>query len=323
MSAVDLKTRNLSKETILLGKELQDEDLVEITVSLCKTDGIENHTVMLTKEQAEELEILIDSFKAELDKVETMEETAEIYNDMIISLDELGLIPDEMGVEEAQELATKILHETFNNEIVSKMENALEFDDDENFLCLIAGTLGHHYLFAGCGAQFFLRLTKLNNVLLALLFAFVYLGFLVWDEVNPLALVNIICMGSKDNIAGWEPAKGEIFTIGLNGIKNWLGNFYGRLPLGTYWVWTYYGQFLCVVQFYPGVLGFTGIKIFNEETYETFLLGSALWVKIDYDTPKGFESQQETPISSYAGVQTNTQTSQTNNQLLQLVKTTK
>jgi hypothetical protein len=84
----------------------QNNELIETTVQLCKPDGLENYTIMLTKEKSEQLDTLIANFKASLDNAKTMNETVEIYNDMIVSLDELGLIPNSMSVEQAQQLVT-------------------------------------------------------------------------------------------------------------------------------------------------------------------------------------------------------------------------
>jgi hypothetical protein len=86
--------------------EINKNELVELTVQICELEKECNYTVLLTQEQFEELNVLINNFKIDLDKVSTIEETVVIYNDMIISLDKLGIIPDNLNIEETQQLVT-------------------------------------------------------------------------------------------------------------------------------------------------------------------------------------------------------------------------
>ena len=71
----------------------------------------------------------------------------------------------------------------------------------------------------------------------------------------------------------WIPAKGWIITIGLLEPKIWRGKFYGNFSPPVF-LWYLY---------YTGAIGFTGIRL--QKNSETYYLGSALWVKLTYDTP--------------------------------------
>ena len=83
-----------------------NDDLVEITLQLCKSDGVEDYKMFITQEQNEELENLFQGFKVDLDKAKTREETVRLYNDMVVSLDEIGLLPYGSSCEEVQQLVT-------------------------------------------------------------------------------------------------------------------------------------------------------------------------------------------------------------------------
>ena len=76
---------NVSKASV-------DSELVEITVEISGIYGIKPHTVLLTQEDAEEVEKLIDDIDRRLDNVETREETVEIFNEAVVELDKYGLL---------------------------------------------------------------------------------------------------------------------------------------------------------------------------------------------------------------------------------------
>ena len=66
--------------------ESDNSELVEITVEICEVDKAYNHTVMVTKEQVEELENLINNFEIELENADDLGETETIFKDTIVSL---------------------------------------------------------------------------------------------------------------------------------------------------------------------------------------------------------------------------------------------
>ena len=81
----------------------KENELVEITTEICGLDG-GKHTVQLTKEEAEELEQLLNDIERRLDEVETREEAKEIFNEAVVELDKYGLLGG-LSIEEAQKLA--------------------------------------------------------------------------------------------------------------------------------------------------------------------------------------------------------------------------
>jgi hypothetical protein len=59
-------------------------------------------------------------------------------------------------------------------------------------------------------------------------------------------------------------------------IVDWNGTLYGYLKPN--WIMESFKS-------YPGVLGFTGINIYNSATKINYILGSALYVDIGYEKP--------------------------------------
>jgi len=352
IAAVDLKPCGLSK-TSTFDKEIQNNELVEITVSICKTDGMENHTFMLTQQQATALDGLIENFKTELDNVETQEENIALYRDMVVSLDAAGLLPEEIGVEEtqqlvagnnyampegmsfeyAQELATKRFQELFASTPVSEKENAFELDDNENALCLISGATSNT-IFQGLSGHFvYVFWQSFMELLEKKFYDFPNLYFLLLDIIRAPVIwsilltslflnINPLSLGYEIGLGFWTsppfgfpttfPAEGWVNTFGLNGKKIWEGEFFGQLPISSFI------SFL-VFECYPGVLGFTGIKIGLLDSH-FFYMGSALWVKIGTNPPKGSDNREEQTVMN---THTDVQNSQSSQLLQQMVQTTK
>lgn len=92
----------------------------------------------------------------------------------------------------------------------------------------------------------------------------------LWDIINafPVSIGQIICLG-QTFIYGGIPAYGWIYTIGLNGIKNWEGDLSGGI--GS----TIFGESM-------GVTGFKGIKMRNLYSGEVFYMGFARRVEVEY-----------------------------------------
>jgi len=91
---------NVSKTSI-------DSELVEITTEICGLNG-GKHTVSLSKEDADEVDRLFDSIKEKLDKVETREESEEIFKEAVVELDKYGLLGG-LSVKQAQRIRIQLL----------------------------------------------------------------------------------------------------------------------------------------------------------------------------------------------------------------------
>jgi len=257
--------------------------LVEITLQLCKTEGIEDHKMFITQEQNEQLDRLIVSFKADLNNAETREETIGISNDMVVSLYEIGVLSEDISCKEVQELVTG--ENSISNPNKLKNKN-FGLDENENALCLIAGKTKKTGA-VGLGTI----LSSLRLIIMAIIYEYFnpsFLGELIdfiyllrsefwffttlFSYLLPLKLGgfmiygNIVYVGPGETY--YNPAEGWVYTIGLNGIKTWDGPIYGdifNIPLGPF-------------EYYFGAIGFTGIKILPFGS--GFYLGSALRVKL-------------------------------------------
>ena len=291
-------------------KTSNSNDLVEITLQLCKTSGVEDHTLFITKAQDEQLDRLIESFKAKLDRAETREETIEIYKDMVVSLDKLGFLPESTNCKEIQKLVTggniignpemkSIKHFELANK---KFKNRnLGLDENENMFCLISGettttvNVGIGAYLSGILAKRILEgndiidtLERYNLSVLRLLIGwlfgltFIFLLFTTYFlYLSPLNLGGFMTFG-KIYYPYWDgfPAKGWVSTIGLNGKKTWTSPIYGNILE----LWGNFGYYVWLL----GAIGFTGIKFGSprfEAGFKSFYLGSALMVKLTNDKP--------------------------------------
>lgn len=256
-----------------------DPEMVEITIQICNGNGANDHTVILSQEKAEELENLLNIIESKLDTAKTLEETSAIFNDTVVSLFELGVLPDDMSIEDAKQLVNGMEQ---NPRIIEKLERWFSknqgFDVPlGNLLCLIAGHTDETFFIGPLlipslilvlimvAPPFLLDFlfdisigSNILRVLIPLCTVFGILNFITWQLI-PFAFGHMIALGSFSG--SWFPifipAEGWIYTIGLKGIKTW-DSIYGR------------------------ILGFTGIKIclsIETDLHQThFYIGAALMV---------------------------------------------
>ncbi len=286
------------------------EECIEYTTELCGIGDFEPNAVKLTKQESEELELLFDKIKSDLDNAKSEEEMEEIFNKAIDKFDEHGLL-GKLTAGQAKKLITnrykiqKSIHQ--HVEISGEKQKG-----SENYLCLVAGNTTETFsygllwknslrmslillnifskLYEGLENDGFSRLSKLITLfsipIIIGLYAKLFLG--LFTSLNPLLLGGTICLGSTHiglppGGNRKNPSVGWVYSIGLNGIKNWTGSFYGQLPV------MHGGYTLLITSHdaYPGIFGFTGIKIYTKyDYYPSLYLGSALWVGIGPDIPE-------------------------------------
>jgi hypothetical protein len=122
-------------------KPSDDNDLIEVTSQACGIQGFGNTTVKLTKQQYQNLEQYLISFRAKLNQTTTREEAVPIFKEAVVELNKYGLLPKGMSVEKAQSLVTS-KYQIKNIEELQRKLSRLRlsmFDNNSNFLCLIAG----------------------------------------------------------------------------------------------------------------------------------------------------------------------------------------
>ena len=93
-------------------------------------DRIESYKIQNSISKRDELDVFIDTFKQELDNSETLNETIAIFNDAIVTLYEIGLIPNDVSVIDLQNEITG------NDQLCYKNPYGEKY---RNHNCLIAG----------------------------------------------------------------------------------------------------------------------------------------------------------------------------------------
>ncbi len=265
----------------------RDSELVEVTTEICGLGG-GKHTVQLTQEEVEEVEQLFDDIERRLAKVETREETVEIFNDAIVELDKYGLL-DVLSIKQMKKLLICKYNNLKLNDISNILFNKLP-KNTSNFLCLIAGATngtnfdGQPELLCG---RLSVLLSFIGPILfkkfpLYILFILGYFILNIFSSVNPISLASRINLGGEKG-GGYHPefieyyAHGWIITIGLFGKHRNGGKMLGAIPLcktGTI------SEGIMYI-FNPGVIGFTGIHISIPSKSKHFYLGSALWINLE------------------------------------------
>ena len=258
-----------------------DSELVEITTEICGLNG-GKHTVLLSKEDADEVDLLFKSIRAQLNNAESREKVVEIFKKAIIELDKYGLL-DGLSGKQLQRLVVgwyqspikRALNKIFNR-------NSMMLDDDENIFCLILGKTSYQIGFERVLSRILVILAiLLYNLELERLGSY-FLLFWILSSIgvyeNPIQILNTIGLGAHDGDTYRMPAKGWIWSLGVNGIKSWNDSFYGNLPILPI-------QYLVGRIYYPGIIGYTGLALHTDDFKEFYFLGTALWLKINTAPP--------------------------------------
>jgi len=258
----------LSSFSSVVGKVSSDEELVEFDVEFCGLG--KKHTVQLTQQESDEVELLFADIEQQLSEVETREETELIFKDAIVELNKYGLLGG-MNIKQAQQMVTR-------SQKQHKIINRILPDDNSNYFCLIAGETNNTF-FIGIPARETILLMYILGfgipLIPSLLTFLLSLITTVGNIINPISIFNFIGIGLMKSRGELEffPADGWLWTIGLNGIKSWNGSIAGGFgPIIMLWLRTHY--------YYQGVVGFTGIKLFFNSKH--FYLGTALQVDMFY-----------------------------------------
>jgi len=218
------------------------------------------------------------------------------------------LLPKGMSVEQAQRLVIGLYQNTrllkFLEKLSNKPENLLL--QDGNKLCLIYGEARNYTYFQGpVSWAIYNGLYKLflisHNIAYSFsqfhIFAYIFVyisGFMfLLHMINAFKtyllssiLRNLPYIGAVIYYGGvgetpfsaetyYQPAGGSIWTNGLFGKGQWNGPFYGKLsslPL-NYWL----------TDFYPGVYGFTGLRLSSNSSDVYF--GFAINVNVGPELP--------------------------------------
>jgi len=276
---------NISKASV-------DSELVEITTEVCGLNGGE-HTVQLTKKDAEEVEKLIDDIENRLDEVKTRAEAVGIFNEAVVELDKYGLLSG-LSVEQAKRLVTGGYQDSRVMKLLEMLFGNNQINDASNYLCLIMGeTTGARLVGLveiGCSALLYalfvvyfiseFAFESFVPILLEIRSSIIALNNFYQNMTFPIiGGTGIIALGGKRPSSSPGPplenyhAEGWVWTRGLNGNKSWNGTFYGSIRSLKSPIYAYH-------TYYIGATGFLGIKLTKDDGKQ-FFLGSALKVGID------------------------------------------
>jgi hypothetical protein len=261
------------------------DDLVEVTSQACGIQGFGNTTVKLTKQQYQNLEQYLVTFRARLNQTTTREETVPLFKEAVAELNSYGLLPKGMSVEQALKLVTSRYVNRQGSRLLETLSHRNPFtqNDVDNRFCLVAGNTNNNYIFGPIKSSLFIGLLLLMDLVYVIAVIFDSLGltrlvklcevvenFLdsLWIPVRviPAEIVGLVTFGSY--YYEWEvgphyySSNGWIHTLGLQGAQSLNGSFYGTIREG-------------ILGFYYGLSGFTGIVIRPWGTGRMLFLGSA------------------------------------------------
>lgn len=268
--------------------ETKNNGLVGITIQICKQGRDENHNVLLTQQQATEVENLFNCIMSRLETAKTRQETIAIFNQAAVELDNYGLLPQNMSVQSAQQLLTG----AFLNQSIMKFpekNNLRKIGAPtvyENYNCLIAGRTtrtsfsGEFGIFIKIILSLLAKLVSLNAFFFILAIVIILIYFPYYITIAPERNADIFFgygMEDWDNGLFFDvPASGWVQTNGLNGKIEWSGEFRGQLgkiihewgAANSDW-------------FYKGAEKFTGIKLLLDyNTMEYSFLGYASHINV-------------------------------------------
>ena len=242
-----------------------------------------------------EAEKIFNDLQLKLDKVTTKQETLDLFKEVIVELNEHGLLPKGMTIKRAQRL---IINGFLRSEPEQSFQSNYE-NNSGNINCLVIGIANETYFrpypalvqdipflynlafnHSGFSITTILALPYLFRVLQPVKFGpYAYVGarFKVVEHGNT----------THERI---DASSGWVWTIGSNGYKKWNGTFYGGL-------YTKYKKFVYNNYSYAeawdpvGIRGFVGINFFNfissfgGNKLPSFYIGFAREVNFTYSPP--------------------------------------
>ena len=281
-----------------------DSKLKKITIQVCNENGIKDCIKYVTQKQANELEALFEKFKLELDNAVTIEETTELYENMLDSLDKMDFLTEDSNIEKTKDL---ILNNIGFFEEINRKNNERSADlYIDNLLCLVSGWTSNT-IFVGPSACVVSCIGILMGYILTVLIGFrdhpyidvnfklliqlfgaltlllyLELPFLINQPADnrEYHFGSLIGIGGNKHRGGGYPilqGKGWIHTVGLNGIQEAVdGLFRGDAidVLGR--IWDNNNGF----EYFPAVRGFIGYGYKLGDKRQHYYIGSAWYVNV-------------------------------------------
>ncbi|MBN1859885.1 MAG: hypothetical protein JW840_00330 [Candidatus Thermoplasmatota archaeon] len=197
-------------------KASQENDLVEVTSQACGIQGYKDTTVKLTREQYQNLEEYLVEFRARLNQTSTREEAVPLFKEAVVELDKYGLLPRGMSVERAQRLVIGPSHNLMFKNLIKKVPKSISLGGIYNIFCLVMGNTSLTFPLTIFGLLPFLS------------FFNIFIHFLPFQLLGPV-LFGMTKWFVPEGSGVDCPAQGSITAIGLLGLTESSGDFYGTL----------------------------------------------------------------------------------------------
>lgn len=269
-----------------------NEQCLDYAVKFIGLDYV--NTIHLTNNEVNMIKSRINDFRNELSHVSTIAQAKEVYAKMIDDLDQYGLF-GKISTEKTLRFILSDMIYSPSNIINNYISAGQTVENKSNFLCFVAGSTENTFFESNIARMItkpayylleLLKYTEENNLtilhkLSVLLSAplFFILFYSILSYYNHVPVGYTIGLGLR-SLSDTYPANGWITTVGLNGIKSWVGSFYGQLKRIPILIILFDGGI-----FYPGVSGFTGIQVSEIGSMDCFYFGTALQVKIGPEVP--------------------------------------
>jgi len=258
--------------------------------------------VRLTRQQYQSLQNAFVRFRARLNATITVNETVQVYREMLSELRGYGLVPKGLSQRETDRLVLGAYEHPGSPRVLVRVPS-LTCDLEES-RCLVTGrvqrssSMGSLPLAVLLGSVGMLNFASwclfmhvgyhLGQIYKTLFWLFLVLGLgslalgitlSLISRAVPAAGFGMVSFGGFESNGYWSypvPASGWLTTMSLNGKKNWSGEFYGNLTVSSDWR---IEDTLEMFVPFPGIVGFTGLKI-SRLFGSDFYIGHAVKVKI-------------------------------------------
>ena len=276
-----------------------NEGKLEYIIEIIREDEIIQRSIFLTKEKANDLDIIIESIHSKLDNSKSNEDTVQIYYDSVDSYYDLGVFPDTISKYEIKQLVTAENREIdkirFKNEMNEDLENrhcyitcnttnTFSFGPINLFTCLayipylvMVGVLRFFdHINISKFKIFYALIMTPYKLFQNIYFSLLNLSLSSINGTQPKSIGSYISFGTVTGdifYPYYSPSNGWISTEGSYGNKSFNGDFYGQLSINPAPIFSY-------TRYCIGIAGFTGISIRNPDGY-IFRQGYGLVVSID------------------------------------------
>jgi hypothetical protein len=273
---------NIQLKEVSTSLEESYEEIIISFYGIGKTDDIK---VLLTKEQADKLDMILNELDFKIRNSESKRQTIDSINWAFNSFQEFNLFN-----KQDEKIIKSLLISLFTNSKVKSDNKPINQEGNQNFDCTTTGFL---YL-NDYGLRFYTGNNQIYNKLVELMFNNPFIFFLL----IPIIIPSIILYEVFNRLYGriydtyvtvgmyyfaihqggypiyeYYPIKCDIYTNGTNGIVTWNGDQYGQI-----WSFVEHGYRDLVEYwktYYVGIEGFTGLKIYKRQEGRVYISGFA------------------------------------------------